>query len=47
MSIITKAKSTETFLIILDHVEEEKEIIEKFENEIGKLPECNNKIEIQ
>jgi hypothetical protein len=47
MSIITKAKSTETFLTSLDHVEEEKEIIEKFKNEIGKLPECNNKIEIQ
>ena len=47
MSIITKAKSTEKFLTRLDHVEEQKEIMEKFKNETGKLPECNNKIKIE
>ena len=47
MSIITKVKFTETFLTILDHVEEEKKIMEKLKNETGKFPECNNKIEIQ
>jgi len=30
-----------------DHKEEKKEIMEKFKNETGTLPECNNKIKIE
>ena len=30
-----------------DHVEEQKEIMEKFKNETGKHPECNNEIKIE
>ena len=30
-----------------DHKEEQKEIMEKFKNETGTLPECNNKIKIE
>ena len=30
-----------------DHEEEQKQIMENFKNETGKLPDCNNKIKIE
>jgi hypothetical protein len=30
-----------------DHEEEQKQVMENFKNETGKLPDCNNKIKIE